>query len=134
MKVFFDNCLPPTLADTLDGFLRHQGHSAHHIKDLHCGRDATDLQWIEMLGNHSDQWMVITGDLRIYKNPAERVALRQANLFGFVMAPAFSKMPMNQRASLLLWRWPDMEQAFKLFQPPALIELPANRASRLRPL
>jgi PIN like domain len=49
VKVFFDNCTSPVLATTVDGFIRSAGHSANHIKDLPCGRDATDLEWIEML-------------------------------------------------------------------------------------
>lgn len=134
MKIFFDNCTPPPLAETLDGFVRHLDHSAHHIKDLPCGRNATDIQWIEMLAADNRSWIVITGDGRIYKNPPERAAFKQAGLFGFVLAPAFQSFPMNQRASFLLWRWPDMMQAIRLFAAPALVELPAHRTSRLRQL
>src|SRR5947209_14390499 len=76
VKVFFDNCTSPVLASVLDGFIRHLSHNAHHIKDLPCGRDATDLEWIGMLGADRGLWMVVTGDDRIRKNKAARAAFR----------------------------------------------------------
>jgi hypothetical protein len=134
LKVFFDNCTSPTLAATLNGFVQHLGHAAIHIKDLPCGRHAADLAWIDHLAQSGDDWLVMTGDGRIQKNRAERFAFRQAGLKGLVFAPAFQKIAMNQRASFLLWRWPDIEGIARLTAAPFLFELPANRSSRLRPL
>jgi hypothetical protein len=135
LRVFFDNCTAPTLASTLDGFLKHSGSSAYHIKDLPCGRDAADVEWIQMLAaDPPGTWIVITGDGRIRKNPAERLAYRQAQLGGFVLAPAFQKTPMNQVASFLLWRWPDVEQLARLTRPPYLFELPMHKGSKISPL
>lgn len=134
MKFFFDNCTWPPLAATLDGFLRHAGHSAVHIKDMPCGRDATDLEWIGMLAPESSEWTVITGDLRIQKNRAERLAFRQASLQGFVLAPAYHKTPMHKATSFVLWRWPDLEQLIALTAAPFLFELPMSRSSLIRPL
>jgi hypothetical protein len=88
VKVFFDNNLSPTLAATINGFLQHADGSAAHIRDLPCGRDASDVAWIEMLSHEAEDWIVITGDLRIQKNRAERLAFRNARLRGFVLAPA----------------------------------------------
>ena len=134
MKVFFDNCTPPVLAWTINGFVAHLGHSAYHIADLPCGRNATDLEWIELLGKDKQIWMVVTGDDRIRKNKAERAAFRAATLSGFVLAPAYQKTPIHQVASFLLWRWPEMEQLFGLITGPALHELPMNRNSKIRQL
>lgn len=134
MKVFFDNCTSPVLATTLDGFIRNSGHSAHHIKDLPCGRDAADVDWIAMLGRERNVWMVVTGDDRIRKNKAERAAYRAAELSGFVLARAYKKTPMNKVASFLLWRWPEMEQLFQLVGGAALYELPMSRSGRIKPL
>jgi hypothetical protein len=41
---------------------------------------------------------------------------------------------MHQVASFLLWRWPEMEQLFKLVGGAALYELPMNRSSKIKPL
>lgn len=105
MNVFLDNCLPPAFAATLDGFIRFSGHRAFHIKDvvgLPKGRHSTDLEWITHLQKDPEAWIFITGDKRVMKNPAERAALRSANLHGFVLAPAYQKTPPNQVAALLV--------------------------------
>jgi PIN domain-containing protein len=134
VKVLFDNCTSPVLASTLNGFIEHLGHSAHHLKDLPCGRNADDVEWIALLAQESGTWMVITGDYRIQRNKAERAAYRQAKLFGFVLAPAYQKTPTHQIASLLLWRWPEMEKLFELIGGAALHELPIGRSGKIRPL
>ena len=134
MKVLLDNCTSPVLATTLDGFVRHFGHAAHHIKDLPCGRHAADVDWIGMLGADLATWIVVTGDTRILRNPAERAAFRSAGLRGFVLSPAYQKTPLHQCASFLLWRWPEMEQIMNLVGGAALYELPMHRSSRLRQL
>jgi hypothetical protein len=135
VKIFFDNCTSPVLASTLNGFVAHLGHSAHHIADLTDlprGRHSADIEWIELLGKDKHVWMVVTGDGRIQKNKAERAAFRAAGLSGFVLAPAYQKTPMNQVASFLLWRWPEMEQLFNLVTGPALHEQPVHRTSKIR--
>jgi hypothetical protein len=135
VNIFFDNCTSPTLAATLDGFVQYLAHRAFHIKDMPCGRHALDLEWIQMLAERDDgPWIIITGDGRILKNKPERTALRQSGLSGFVLAPAYQKTPLNQVASLLIWRWPEMEQLLGLVAGPALYELPINRSSKPKPL
>jgi hypothetical protein len=135
VKVFFDNCTAPVLAATLHGFISSSGHAAKHIKDLPCGRDARDEEWIAMLAAEpSERWIVVTGDARINKNRAERAAFRAAGLFGFVLAPAYQKTPMHQVASLLLWRWPEMEKLVELVGGAALYELPIHRSAKIRQL
>lgn len=132
MKVFFDNCTSPALAATLNGFLTHLGHSAAHVKQLLCGPGATDEEWIAMLAADPARWIVVTGDGRIRKNPAERAAYRAAGLCGFVLAPAYQKTPMHQCASFLLWRWPEIESQANLITGAALFELPMSRTGRMK--
>lgn len=134
MNVFFDNCTSPVLTATLDGFLRHGGGRAAHIRDLPCGPHARDVEWIDFLRSDGAEWMVITGDGRISKNAAERAAFRSAGLRGFVLAPAYQKTPTHQVASFLLWRWPDVEQLMSLVSGAALFELPMHKSSKIRQL
>lgn len=137
MKVFFDNCTSPTLASTLHGFISHEGHAAFHIRDvdgLPKGRSSADVEWLDFLRRSNDEWIFISGDGRILKNPAERAALRSAGLHGFILAPAYQKHPLHQVASILLWRWPEILQVAKLLAPPSMHEVPINKNARLRPL
>ena len=134
MRIFFDNCTSHVLAATLNGYVGHLGHDAVHIRDLPCGPHATDLEWMSFLNESGADWLVYTADLRIQKNRAERQAFRQAGLKGIVLAPGYQKHKLYQQASLLLWRWPDVEHTIRRFQPPFLFELPANRNGGLRSL
>ncbi|MCW5714801.1 MAG: hypothetical protein KIT43_09850 [Bauldia sp.] len=134
MKVFFDNCTSPPLAATLNGFLEHLGHSAAHIRHLPCGAGASDAEWIAMLAADHLRWIVVTGDGRIRKNPAERAAYRAAGLCGFVLAPSYQKTPLHQQASFLLWRWPEIERLANLIAGPALFELPMTRTGKMTQL
>ena len=115
----------------MDGFVRHRGHEARHIRDLACGRDASDLDWIRFLTENGADWIVVTGDGRIARNKAERAAFREAGLRGFVLAPAYQKTPINQQASFLIWRWPDIEQLLAIVGGAALYTLPMARGSKI---
>jgi hypothetical protein len=134
VKIFFDNCTSPVLASTLDGFVSHRGHHAFHTSDLPCGRSATDVERINYLASDGPDRIIITGDGRIYKNKAERAAYRAAGLRGFVLAPAYQKTPLNQVASVLIWRWPDLENLVTIVAGPTLYELPISRAGKISAL
>lgn len=137
MKVFFDNCLAPVFAETLNAFVRSDGHSAYHIKDvagLPNGRKSKDIEWIDFLRQSRDVWIFFTGDGRVMKNQAERTALRSAGLHGFVLAPAYQKTPFNQVAALLIWRWPEIVKTTELFAAPSMFEIPMKMGTKLRSL
>lgn len=137
MKVFFDNCTTPVFAETLNAFLQHEGHSAHHIKSvasLPNGRASKDIEWIEFLRSSSEVWIFVTGDGRVMKNAAERAALRGAGLHGFVLAPAYQKTPINQVAAMLIWKWPELLKVTDLLSAPTMHEIPIKLATKLRQL
>jgi hypothetical protein len=134
VRLFLDNCTSPALAATLNGFLTHRNGLAQHIADMPCGRDASDPEWIEMLRASGEEWIVLTGDGRLRKNPAERLAFRAARLKGFVLNPGYHKTPLNQVASFLLGRLPEIEQLARLTAAPFLYEIPMSRSARVRQL
>ena len=92
------------------------------------------IEWMDMLAQSRNDWIVITGDGRIHRNKAERTAFRQAGLKGFVLAPAYQKTPQHQTASTLIWCWPAMEKLIRLVAAPALYEVPINRNARFTTL
>jgi hypothetical protein len=137
VNVFFDNCTSPVLASTLDGFIRHFGHWAFHIRDvpgLANGQNAADLAWIAHLRNDNNVWIFITGDGRVLKNKAERQALRGAGLHGFVLAPAYQKTSLNQVAAQLVLKWPDIEAVTVHIAAPSMHEIPIGKRGKLKPL
>jgi PIN like domain len=97
--------------------------------------DTPDIVWMARLGrDQPSDWIIITGDQRIRKNMAERKAWVIAELKGFLLAPAYQKNTVNQCASVLLWRWPEMERFISLAAPGSLFEMSINRRAGFRPL
>lgn len=87
-----------------------------------------------MLRDDPAVWIVVTGDMRITRNPAERAAYRAARLFGVVLSAGLLRLRVNEQAAMLLWRWPAVLDLFRLVEGPALYELPASRGPKIRPL
>jgi predicted nuclease of predicted toxin-antitoxin system len=50
VKLLFDNCTSPVLAETLNGFVNHLGHEAVHIRNRFAA-NTTDVEWIAALGS-----------------------------------------------------------------------------------
>jgi hypothetical protein len=137
VNVLFDNCTSPVLASSLDGFIRSAGHHAHHIMNvpgLPKGRDTPDLEWIDHLRQDPRDWIFVSGDGRVAKNPAERAALRSSGLHGFILAPAYQRSPLNQLAATIIWKWPEIFQITELVSAPSMHEVPIGRLAKLRPL
>lgn len=104
---------------------------------MDCGFDGAtaDLAWINRLAlDRPADWVVVTGDDMIRRNRGERIAWKRSGLRGFVLARGFQKMPVNQGASLILWRWPDMARLVQAVVGGSLFELPIGRGARFSPL
>jgi hypothetical protein len=80
------------------------------------------------------EWIFVTGDGRVLKNPPERAALRSAGLHGFVLAPAYQKSPLHQVAAMLVWKWPEIEGVTKLLAAPTMHQIAIGKVSKLRAL
>jgi predicted nuclease of predicted toxin-antitoxin system len=133
MRVLFDNCTSPVMARTLDGFIRSDGHSAVHIRDLPLSHP-TDLEWIGYLRNSNEEWIVVTGDMRLHRNAAERAAFRQARLKGVVLAAAYQKSPSHKVCAVMIHQWPALIETLSRFDPPFLVEMSINFSGRFKQL
>lgn len=70
-------------------------------------RDAEDEEWIRALGKEGD-WIIVSGDLRITRNPLERKAWLESGLTAFFFNDAWSRSSYwNKAADLVAW-WPDI--------------------------
>jgi hypothetical protein len=126
------------LADTLNAILKAQGGAARHVRDMSdygFRHDTQDIEWIERLSaDRPSDWIVITADDRIRRNKANRAAWLRAGLKGFILASGFQRMPTNQVASIILWRWPEMESFIRSAAARSMFELPVGRSSGFRTL
>jgi predicted nuclease of predicted toxin-antitoxin system len=76
VRFFFDNNLPPKLAKSLH-VLVEPDHQVIHLKDRFAA-NTTDETWMAGLAKEQD-WIIVSGDLQIRKNPHEVRAWRAAD-------------------------------------------------------
>lgn len=106
MKFFFDNCLSPQLATGIRGFAGTRDYETGHLRELFT-QDIPDVEWLERLGREGD-WIIISADQRISRNPAERLAWRESHLTTFFFAPPWASDSFwSQAKSLVTW-WPEI--------------------------
>ena len=121
------------MASTLDGYIRYDGHKTEHLREWLSAK-ATDLEWMAKLAEASEDWIVITGDLRIHRNKAERQAFRRLGLRGIALAPAYQKTPMSRICAMLVDGWPRILTQVGALSPPFLLEMPIKFGAKFRSL
>jgi PIN like domain len=127
-----DNNLSPLLAKAIDILVAPDGHRVVALRESFPA-NTKDAEWIEALGREGG-WTVLSGDIRITRRPAERLAWHRSRLKGFFLAPGWSKMTnIEKTAKLLLW-WPKLVAQELLVGPGAVFQVPVNPGSRLSQL
>ena len=79
MRFFFDSCISENLAKAFTIL-----ENKNKIQHLHWlfPRDTPDTEWIAHLAREGD-WVIVSGDMRITRNPEERHAWRESGLTAF---------------------------------------------------
>ena len=121
------------MAAMLHGYIRFDEHAAIALRDR-FPNETPDLEWIEALGDDVDEWLVMTSDVRISRNGAEREAFRRAGLRAFAFAKGYQKMPLAARCANLIARWNEIEALFDKVSPPFMFEFPVGRNTKFKSL
>ncbi len=90
MKFFLDNNISHRLAAALlvlEDRVEQGDWTVQHLKDR-FKTETADVTWLEALG-HEGEWIVISGDIRISRNRAERAAWRESGLTAFFFASQY---------------------------------------------
>ncbi len=106
MKFFFDNCISPHLAKGFAAMSESQSHTIAHLRTK-FDAETIDVDWIRELGREGD-WVIVSGDARITRNPAEREAWRQSGLTAFFFLPPFQTDSFWVQAAALVKWWPEI--------------------------
>lgn len=130
MRVVLDNNLSPRIAAALNALVAPP-HEVIALR-IRFSPDITDVEWIGRLGEEGG-WAVISGDLRITRNRAERDAWRASKLVGFFLSSGLNKLPLMKKAARLITLWDTIESQYRLVQGGAIFELPL-RSQKLRQL
>ena len=131
MRFFLDNCLSPRLAKCLDA-LGAPRHSVTHLREM-FEEDTTDPEWIGTLAKQGD-WILVSGDMRITKNPQNREAWTRSKLTGFFLGKGWSNRPLEEQAWRLVRWWPDITKVAARVKPGAGFLVHPNRFGKLEQL
>ncbi len=71
-------------------------------------------------------WVVITGDRAISRKPAERKALKEAEIVAIFMAKGFTTKPIFELVSSVIKWWPQIERAVEHVKPGTSLEVSPN--------
>lgn len=122
MKLFLDNNLPPRIAQALNILVETEGHIVKHLQDMFPS-NTPDVEWLGELGKQGG-WSILSSDMRIHKNRAEREVWRRSNTVAFFLTRWWAKQRYILIAERLLGRWADIENQSRLVAPPAAFEVP----------
>ena len=103
MRFYFDRTRSPHLARSAGEILIFLGHQFGHSRGRYPDLDPGDIAWMSALGSEGE-WVVVTGDDAIRRNPAERQAWREMRLTTFFLQSVWMHTRMEEQAWWLL-RW-----------------------------
>jgi hypothetical protein len=127
VKFFLDNNLPPCWGPALNALAERDGHSVIHLRKRFDPAVA-DLEWLRELGAEGG-WTIISGDVRISRNPHERDAWLHSGMVAFFMGRSWRKQVFWEQTWRLIRWWPNIVQQAALVSAPAGFEIPLTFGS-----
>jgi hypothetical protein len=99
------------------------GHDFDLSRRRYPHRDPGDVVWMQELGKEGD-WIIITGDEWITRNPGERAVWRRIGLTTYFLQGAWLAAPGEEQAWRLI-RWlPRLIEIARLDRPGTGLSLP----------
>lgn len=105
MRVFFDNNIAPRLARGFNEFVA-SNHSVIHLREKFPA-NTSDVEWTQTLAAEKD-WVIISGDVAISRNPHEVEAWKTAGHTMFFLKPGWTHLPFWQQVEKLAKCFPEI--------------------------
>jgi hypothetical protein len=96
VKFFFDNNLAAKLAHGINQMVEPD-HRVVHLRDKFAA-NAEDVVWMRTLADEED-WIIITADVRISRNPHEVRAWKEAGHTIFFLKPGWTDLTFWEQAN-----------------------------------
>jgi|SRR5208283_114925 len=107
MKFFLDNNISPRISKALRELEGREENEVVHLRERFPA-DTTDEEWMRRLGDEGD-WIVVTCDTSIAKNPHEIKAWLESGLIVFFLKSGWLNLAFWEFAWQLIKRWPVMK-------------------------
>jgi PIN domain-containing protein len=132
LRLFLDNCLSPHQAKALDALSETDGHKVVHLKEKFA-RNTPDEVWIPQLASQGE-WVIVSGDMRIFKSRLLRQVWRDAKLTTFFLGKGWMNQAFWDQAWWLVRWWPRILQQAEVAGQGTGFEVPAKPQGKLTPL
>ena len=129
MNFFFDNTMSGRVVEAIR--ILDTDHKIVHLRDRFSA-DTPDATWISALSEESD-WIIVSGDVRITRNPGERAAWLESKLLAFFLAKGWTSQSLWDQAWRFVKWWPRIVDQSQRIRPPAGFIVPLN-GSKLEPV
>ena len=120
MIFLMDENISPHAARMLGHFDRKNEIRA--LED-HFEKGTPDVVWLTEVATWDSKPVIVGGDGRILKNPAERAALRSADLMFVYLASGWTKLPWEEQAWKIVKVWPAIVQNVVKTRHPTVFEV-----------
>lgn len=104
MKFLLDNNVSPKLARALHELCADSGHQVYALRDRFAPA-TPDAEWLAELADQGE-WIVVTQDRRIARNPDERETWRRGGLPTFFLTSGWASLEFWPKAEKLVHAWP----------------------------
>lgn len=124
MKFFFDNNISHFIVGALNCLSEKEGHVVVALRDK-FKQNVDDKTWIKSLKDEGD-WIIISGDTRIKKNPHERAAWLESGLTTFFLSKGWMNISFWVQAQKLVKWWPEIIAQARRIETGNFFEVPIN--------
>ena len=114
MTYFFDNNISRMIVRSL----RAEGVDAIHIQD-EFRENTDDVDWISLVGIKG--YTVVSADVAIRRNPAERHALEKANVPAIFLFTGYTNLSREGQETWMKAHWPAIDAAGQTLTPGAIL-------------
>ena len=132
MRFFIDNCLSHCHAQALHALSQKDGHQVVHLSEK-FRRNAPDEEWIPQLASEGD-WILVSGDVQIYKNRTRRAVWKSAGLTRFFLKGNWQNQTLWVQAHWLVRWWPKIIEVAGAVKKGSAFAVPSKPPGKLEPL
>jgi hypothetical protein len=130
VKFFFDNCIAPALSKAIASLAGSKGIEVVHLSERFVDRSIADIEWISTI--REEGWIIISGDTRITRSPAERAAWHESGLTAFFLDDAWARRNFWVQAAELVRWFPAIIETVKTCVPGSGYRLPMKGKEPIR--
>jgi PIN like domain len=112
--------MPPKVVEALK--ILDSNHAIVHLRER-FPENTPDAEWISALSKEGD-WIIISGDVRITRNPGEREAWLESKLLSFFLAKGWTNQSLWDQAWRFIKWWPRIVEQSSRIKPPAEFIVP----------